>query len=243
MTMTTNNLPPKNISAGELFTKLSAQPRAVIIANFPRTDAEGKPLGQVAIRPLTQAEQAQCEIAAGQAIRQIRLQHAATSGTRDKSEGYSPDEFKVFATLICVEQLFRACRDIDDHERPAFPSPGAMTKAFTTGEIAALYELFGDACEEIGPAIHTMGPEEHAAWTERLIEGGNAAGSLPFGLQTWRALALSMAAELRISRTVKSSVGSPPGATATDDEQSSNDLQVQPMDLSDLGLVPGSGAA
>jgi hypothetical protein len=194
-------MPPTNIPPNELWSALTTMPRPHKIVDFPRKAPDGKPIGQLAIRALTQNEQLQAGIAAERLVRA-----ELTDAKKDASIGYEIS----YSNAASVEQLWRACRCADDLERPCFPSPKEMRGHLTTDEIGALYSAFLDVCAEVGPIIGAMTSAESEAWIDRLIEGGESADPIPFfsseGLKT---LVRTSVARLRTSRTGPSSAGSP----------------------------------
>lgn len=191
--------PPQDTPASQLWLALSSQERPDKLVDFPRRNMKGEPVGQLRIRILTQEEQMTCAASAERFARK----HLKDSKADDL--GYE----RVFTDAVCVEILFRACRDADDSKRPAFPSPEKLREALTTEECAKLFEHYLTVQVELGPTVVNMSDEEFEAWIDRLAEGGSA---FPFDLLSsdlQKILLLYMAYQLRSSPTETSSVGTP----------------------------------
>lgn len=127
---------------------------------------------------------------------------------------------RLFTDALCVEVLFRACRDADAPERPAFPTPSSLQKMLTTEECGKLFEHYLTIQLELGPTVVTMSDDELEKWIDRLVEGGSA---YPFDLLSsdlQKLLLLHMAFRLRSSPMAKSSAGLP-------QEESSPSLPVE----------------
>jgi hypothetical protein len=200
--------PPTDIPASQLWLALSSQERPSKVVDFPRKTDSGEPVGQLRIRVLTQEEQMSSTKAA-----ETLVKEHLKDGKKDEL-GYE----RLFTDAVCVEVLFRACRDVDDIKRTVFPSPKHMRNTLTTEECAMLFQHYLTVQLELGPIVVNMSDDEVEAWISRLAEGGSA---FPFDLLSsdlQKILLLHMAYQLRSSQTDKSSVGSPP------EESSPNDL-------------------
>lgn len=205
--------PPKDIPASQLWLKLQEMPRPTKLVDFPRM-VNGEPVGELAIRILTQEEQMICTAAAEDLTRKH-----IKEGKKDEL-GYD----RIFTDALTVELLFRACRDASDPTRPAFPSPKQIREILTTDECATLFNHYLTIQLELGPIRVSMTAAEMEAWVDRLVEGGSA---FPFdlissGLQ--RLLLLHMAFRLRSSQTDMSSAGSR-------GEEPTNEIESSPKPL------------
>lgn len=201
--------PPKDIPASQLWLKLQELPRPSKLVDFPRKGEDGEPVGQLAIRILTQEEQMICSIAAEKSARD-HLKEAK----RDDL-GYE----RFYTDAVCVEVLYRACRDPEDPSRPAFPTSKQIREALTTEECAALFNHYLTIQLELGPTVISMSDAELEAWIDRLVEGGSA---FPFDLLSsdlQKLVLLHMGYQLRSSQTDKSSAGSPPEETPPSDNE------------------------
>lgn len=187
--------PPKDIHPSQLWLKLQEQPRPSKVVDFPRRGPDGEPIGQLRIRILTQEEQMICAAAAEEVARKH-----LKDGKKEEL-GYE----RLYADAVCVEVLFRACRDVDDPERAAFPTPALLQKQLTTEECAKLFEHYLTVQVELGPLTVTMSDAEIEAWIDRLVEGGSA---FPFDLlssDVQKIVLLHMAYQLRTSDYMKDS--------------------------------------
>ena len=193
------NGPPKDTPASELWLKLSAQERPSQIVDFPRKGLDGEPVGQLRIRILTQEELMSSEVAAEKVAREH-----IKDATRDQL-GYE----KVYADAVCVEVLFRACRDADDLNRTAFPSPKQLRQALTTEECSVLFKHYLTVQVELGPSKYQCSDEEMEAWITRLAEGGSAYPLDIMSSEMLSLLVLYMAYQLRSSPRDKSSASEP----------------------------------
>lgn len=197
--------PPADISASELWLKLSSRERPSKIVDFPRNGEDGKPVGRLRIRVLTQEEQMACSVAAEKLVKE----HLKDSGKDEL--GYE----RLFSDALCVEVLFRACRDENDVGRALFPGTKQLRTALSTEECSMLFQHYLTVSVELGPTALTMSDGEFDAWIARLVEGGSA---FPFDLLSsdlQRLLILYMA-RLLTSPKDSSFAGSQPEESTTE---------------------------
>jgi hypothetical protein len=191
-------------------------PRAHRVVEFPRVNPQtGEPIGRVAIWVLTQDERIRAAANAERATRE--LLGDAMPG-RKSSQGAED----IYENNAACEVLFRACRDVDDLDRPAFPSVAAIKQFLSVDEVAVLLRLYTEVQAEIGPIVSHMSEGDVNAWIDRLAEAGSM---VPLSLLAPTALGdlvTSMARRLSPSPTASSLVGSlssagarvtPPGET------------------------------
>ncbi len=200
--------PPKDVPASQLWARLQEMPRPTRIVDFPRKNESGEPIGQVRIRILTQEEQIAAAASADTFARKL-LKEASREHI-----GYD----EVYRNAMCVEILFRACRDVDEPTRPAFPRPEQIREHMTAEECGVLFEHYMTVQTEVGPLASSLSKEECEAWIEKIAKGGSA---FPFDLlssELQKILVLFMASRLATSQTDTSSVGSP--LDAPDEDQS-----------------------
>lgn len=193
-----NHAPPSDIPASALWMALASSERPSKVVDFPRFNMKGEPVGKLRVRVLTQEEQMACASAA----ERLTKEHLK-EGKKDEL-GYE----RLFSDALCVEVLFRACRDESDVNKPAFPSVKQL-RQITTDEAAVLFQHYLTVQMELGPTRIEMSDEEAEAWIDRVAEGGSA---FPFDLLSsdlQRLLLLHMAFQLRSSPTDKSSAGLP----------------------------------
>ena len=196
------NYAPKKeeLSPSALWLALTALPRPDREIPIPRMNAEGQPVGFVRIWPLTQEEQMAANADADRFTKQLLKD---PQKKEEANLGYD----HTFTNEMAVQVLFRACRDVNDIKRPAFPSPLAMRSTFTTDEIGVLFANYCTVQAEVGPIRAQMSQEETDALILRIEEGGSA---FPFDGCSWaeqRSLVLTMASRLVSCWTRMSSVG------------------------------------
>lgn len=216
---------PPDMPSALLWAKLQEKPRPKVVVDFPRKGDDGKPLGQLAIRILTQEEKMACEAEAEKFARKL-----LKDSNRD-AIGYH----ELYQDALCVEMLVRACRDVDNDNLPVFPSAALLREKLTTVECAVLFEHYMTAQLELGPLASRMTKEECDAWIDKLVEGGS---TFPFDLLSsdlQKILVLSMARRLASSPTDRSSAGSPPDETPPSDdgeptEESADEVAGDPRD-------------
>lgn len=170
-------MPPKDVPASELFQKLQTIPRPYKVVDFPRYDANGEPIGQIAVRVLTQEEQFQCSAAAESFTRQkLKAENGGTiPGKLEAQQGYED----IYNNAIAVELVFRAFRDVNDVKWPAFRTKEEIRQTLTNTEIGVLINYYQVCQQEFGPIVAHLTPEEMEAWIARLKEGASA---YPLGL-------------------------------------------------------------
>jgi hypothetical protein len=226
--------PPEDIEASELWQAITAVPRPSRAIEIPRKNAEGVAVGQVAIWPLSQQEQMEVNAAA----ERFAKDSLKAAQKRDEDNlGYH----HTYGNESAVQTLYRACRNVADLSKPAFPSPKAVRMTFTGDEIGVLYGSYLTVQRELGPLISTMTIEEMEAWIARLAEGST---TLPFEELTWdaqRALVHFMAISLAECWISKASPGSPPDVSTSEsssEPESSNaadDAALAPDDTEAVG--------
>lgn len=194
--------PPKHIDPPALYSLLTTMPRPYRVVDFPRKGEDGKPLGQVALVPLNQAE----NIAAGlEAELYVRKALPDSTITPKDAIGYN----LAYSNEACVQQLWRSVRDASDPTRKVFQKPDDLRRLLTPDETACLFSMWIDACAEVGPMIGALSVAEREAWIDKLIAGGEAT-PIPFSsLETLRTLVRSLVNRLRTSQTALSSLGTP----------------------------------
>jgi hypothetical protein len=206
------SLPPTDISPSQLWVKLSSTERPSQVVDFPRRGPDGEPVGQLRIRILTQEEQMSCASAAEKVARE-HLKEA-----KKDDLGYE----RLFTDACMIEVLFRACRDLDDPKKPAFPAPKNIRQALTTEECGMLFQHYLTAQLELGPTEGSMSDEEIEAWISRLAEGGSA---FPFDLLSsdlQKILLLYMAYQLRSSPKDSAFAGPPLDEPQTEEPLENN---------------------
>ncbi len=197
---------PDGIDGSELWRLLQLQPRPHRTVDFPRLLEDGTPVGQVVIWVLTQEEQMAANAEAEKVSRRM-----LKDGKRGDL-GYEA----LFNNEGAVQVVFRACRDINDITKPAFPNPEVVRSKFTADEVGRLFEHYLTVQLELGPIIVGMEETEFEAWVTRIAEGGAFFFDL-LSPETQKALAISMASRLAKSLPGSGSAGTPPASVPSDE--------------------------
>jgi len=179
------------------------------LVDFPRRGPDGNPIGQIAIRVLTQEEQMICTAAAEDFCRKH-----IKNGKNDEI-GYA----RLFSDAYCVEVLHRVCRDADDPGRAAFPTAHSIREQLSVDECGKLFEHYLTVSLEFGPLISQMSDEEMEAWIDRLAEGGSAFLFDSCSPDLQRIVLMHMAYQLRPSRTDSFSAGQLPDESSSSDSE------------------------
>lgn len=196
--------PPKNIAPSQLWAALTTMPRAHRLVDFPRKDADGKPVGQVAMWVLNQEEHSEATSSAERYTRGS-LQAGDAKGIAGTT-GYDG----LFGNALAVEMLVRACRRPEDLSLPAFPGADAIRRVMTTDEVGVLFETYLMVQSELGPIVAEMSKEEVDTWCSRLEEGGSLYPFAGMSSETRLTLLRTLARRLASSRTDSSSAGTQP---------------------------------
>lgn len=215
------SLPPNDIPPHELWALITQLPRPYRTIDFPRNGADGKPIGQLAIRVLTQEEQI---LAAAEAERFTKKAIKDLPKGDEAKTGYD----SVYQNTAAVEVLFAACRQKDDPDKAFFPSREALRRFLTPDEVGVLMVSYYTVQSEIGPIVAHLSEEELDAWIKRLAEGGSR---FPLDLLSWDAakdLAFSLACRLYKLTTDSTSPGSLPESTQTTETEPQLNLLPSP---------------
>ena len=164
--------PPTDIPPDDLYVRLSAAVRPTELVDFPRKDANGSPLGQIAMRVLTQGE---IIIAKSEATRRARKMVAEKFEASERIEGYA----QVLEDECACQILFQACRRPTDVSLPTFPTADKVRTLLSSDEVSVLLNSYAIVQTRLGPLPDSMGKAEYEAWISRLKEGGSA---LPLAL-------------------------------------------------------------
>lgn len=197
--------PPANIPPSELWALITQLPRPHRLVDFPAKDPNGEPVGQVAIRVLSQEELMICASNAAKVAKDM-LREQMSDAPQLAYE-------KIYQDACVCEVLHRACRDVKsapEYNRPAFPAPREVRQRLTLDQTTVLMRAYLRVEAELGPIIAALEPEELNAWIGRLAQAGNAFPLVSLSRQALETLALSLALRLASSSTDTSSPGSPP---------------------------------
>lgn len=180
----------EEIEPSELWLALTTLPRPTkeipIPRNFPGTET---PIGNIVMWPLTQEEQMAANAEADRWTKNL----LKDPQKKDEANlGYQ----HTYTNEVAVQVLYRACRDVKNIERPAFPSPTLMRQKLSTDEIGVLFSEYCTVQAELGPIRAHMTAEEADTLILRIADGGSA---FFFDSCSWdqqRTLVLSMASRL-----------------------------------------------
>ncbi len=201
--------PPTDLPVSELWTALTQIPRPWKVVDFPRVDPITKePIGQVAIWVLTQEEQIAASAEADRVAKQL-LKDPQRKG--EANLGYE----NIYNNEATVQVLYRACRDVKDITRPAFPTSSLLRKHLSIDEISVLGVLYMQVQSSIGPIVSSMTAEEEKTWIGRLAEAGNIFPTGWLSQLEQERLLLSLASQLVSFWTATSSPGSEPNSGGT----------------------------
>lgn len=210
---------PKDEGGSQIWQLLTAIPRPTRKVPLPRNlPGTRETIGEIPVWPLTHGELIESNAAAEQRMRTL----FKDENKKDELNlGYQHS----FANELAVQHLWRACRDPNDLNKPAFPSPKAMSIQFTGDEIGVLYNHFLTVQCEVGPIISTMSDEEYEAIVLRIAESGRADPFDGLSVDLQKTLVISLARDLASYWISSYSLGSEPDETT---EGQSSERQREP---------------
>jgi hypothetical protein len=221
----------EELSPSALWLALTAIPRpsqkVPLPRNIPGTD---EPVGYVLMWPLTQEEQMAANAEADRYTKQLLKD---PQRKEEANLGYH----HTFTNEVAIQVLFRACRDVDDIKRPAFPSPSRMRERLTTDETGVLFSNYCTVQSELGPIRAHMTKEEADALILRLAAGGSAYPLDSYSLEEQRTLLVSTASRLVNCWTAMCSLGLQPDVSSFAMELlEKQDAAIEAASLSDQEL-------
>ncbi len=117
----------------------------------------------------------------------------------------------IYNNAASVSILYRCCRDLEDVNKSAFPSPEEIRRRLTADEVGVLVSAYLQLQAEVGPIVANMSSEEMDAFLKRLAEDGEAIAPLYFLSPDMKNHLLAYSASLLSSLlTATSSAGLPP---------------------------------
>lgn len=203
------SMPPKDITPADLWTQITAEPRAHRIVDFPRKkdDGSGESIGQLAMVVLTQEEQMKVNADAAISLRKyLKDNGGQMPGQNEQDFGFK----NLHEMQTCIEVLIRACRNAEDITQRFFPSKEAMKKHLSPAEVAILMRNYLRVQTELGPIISHMSTEEMDAWIDLLVTGGSEFPLDSLSLDGATGLLMHMASRLYNLQKDKSSLTTPP---------------------------------
>lgn len=195
---------PKDEGGSQIWQLLTAIPRPTRKVPLPRNlPGTRESIGEIPVWPLTHGELIESNAAAEQRMRTL----FKDENKKDELNlGYQHS----FANELAVQHLWRACRDPNDLNKPAFPSPKAMSIQFTGDEIGVLYHHFLAVQCEVGPIASTLSDEEYEALVTRIAESGSMDPFHSLSLEAQMTLVRTLACHLHAFWTATSLLGSQP---------------------------------
>lgn len=199
------HMPPKDISAVDLWERMTALPRPHRVVPLPRKGPDGEPIGYVAMVVLTQAEVNVANAQANQAAKKFLKDSGASTDKDGEGSAYAT----LYTNCASNEILARACKHTDDLSKQFFPGATALSTKLTTDEIGVMVRQYNLVQAQLGPVESEMDQESVDAWVERLADGGCTSPLSFLSLGAMSILMMSMAVRLWESRTGSSSPGTP----------------------------------
>ena len=178
--------PPNDVEPSELWRRLSEAPRPSEVIDFPRKDANGKPLSRVRIQVLTMTEHDHARIRAHEWIK-------GRSVPQEDLDGMGMRE--VYGDAVARELLAMACVSEDPipgTEASGAPKYGRLFRSgedmatLTADELVVLFTAYEMCQRKFGPYEGNMsGQDDVNEWVSRLAEGGNR---FPLAQLSWHQL-------------------------------------------------------
>lgn len=189
------------LNPSELWTALTAIPRPTRKVPFPRNiPGTQQPIGFVQMWPLTQDEQHAANASADRFAKELMKD---PQRKEDANLGY----YHAYTNDLAIQVIYRACRDVNDIERAAFPSPKLLRQHLTTDEAGVLFAKYCTMQAEIGPIRAKMTKQEYEALIIRIAEGGSADPLDSISLEQRKSLTVFLASRLVACWTAMSVAG------------------------------------
>lgn len=169
-------MPPKDISAKDLFVKLTEAPRPSEIIDWPRkVERDGKlePVARVRVRVLTMRDHDEARLRAHSWLKDERKMKA--------EDMQGPTVREVFGDAVAREVLAKAIVHVtpiegtEESGSPKYPrifGEGKDLESITPDELVCLFQAYQLVQEKYGPYENNLASEaEVTAWVKRLTEG------------------------------------------------------------------------
>lgn len=178
-------LPPEDVSPSELWQKLQETPKPSEVVDFPRRDAEGKPVGKLRIQVLNMAQHDEARLKAHKWLRETK--HISNDDIRGPTiqEVYGDAVARHILAMACVN--VKPIKGTEDTPNPrytrTFPDGPADLEKLTGDEVTVLFTSWQMVQTKYGPYEGNIdSAEELNAWIVRLGEGADA---FPLAAQSW----------------------------------------------------------
>ena len=215
-----NHNPPANIDPLDLWAQINTLPRAHRVVPFPRNNADGLPIGNVAIVVLEGDEVTLSNI---NAEKYARDQYKKIVGELPKNDEVNEAYSKAFNARATREILYRSCKKAHEcepdergvclvnHDKLSafFPTQEAIGR-LTSDEQGVMMRHYMQTQAEVGPIVSNMSQDEMDAWIEVLGKGGSRAPLALLSLDQASGLLMYMASRMCALPTGTSSHGTPP---------------------------------
>ncbi len=160
------NYPSKEISPEDLWSQIIQTPRPIKVIDFPRYNNEGEPETQFILTILTQEEFNNAQ----SSVEKYVTSKLNKKGLKLDKKDISIIKDTLFHSRYYAELLFRCCRNIDDVNKPFFPSLDAIDKLITEEESQYILTEFSNFQCLLNPI--GLDSDEMDMWLERLTIGG-----------------------------------------------------------------------
>lgn len=213
MTPPAVNGPPKNVAPETLFARLAQSKRPTKVIDFPRKNAEGLPIAQVALVVLTSGEQQKCRAAAeAYALDMLRGNPDGVPFRQvvDVVGGRSLGYEELYRNELAIETVCAAVREPTEKLSAFFPNSQLARLHTTTDEITVLFMAYCEHQSESGPIVSSMDVPTMEAWIRRLQEGASRVPLAQLSSEALRDLVMHLASLLPRSATDSGSPGWPP---------------------------------
>lgn len=200
--------PPKDVSPGDLWSKLTERPRPTCDFQFPGKDKEGGPLPPCKLRILTESELAACRANATKFAATMLSDpdpKAQKTAVDPSSVGYQ----ELYYNELSVQLATLACRDATDPKFQIFANSNMARSALTTDEFGLLARSYALFRIDSGPLVSEMNEAECDAWIDRLMEGAARSPLSRLSLEALTDLIVRLVSKLKNSPTGNTSPGAP----------------------------------
>jgi len=178
--------PPNDVEPSELWRRLNESPRPSEVIDFPRKDANGKPLSRVRIQVLRMLEHDQARIRAHEWLKNKKIPAKEFEGITIR-EVYGDAVARELLAMACVSD--EPIKGTEDSGAPKYARlfrSGEDMETLTADELVVLFTAYEMCQRKFGPYEGNIESEEELnQWVARLAEGGNR---FPLAQLSWHQL-------------------------------------------------------
>ena len=175
--------PPNDVEPSELWRRLNEAPKPSEVIDFPRKDANGKPIDRIRIQVLTMMEHDEARIRAHQWLKEKNIPADEFGGPTIR-EVYGDAVARELLAMACVSD--KAIRGTEDNPCPKYARlfrSGKDMESLTADELTVLFTSYEMCQRKFGPYEGNLFTEEDVSdWIKRLAEGANA---FPLSQLSW----------------------------------------------------------